>query len=517
MSHHEAQEVLLALLDPNRSLWVATTDTTDYAPLTGEHDVDVAVVGGGITGLTAALLLLRRGASVTLLEGSRIAAGTTGYTTAKITSLHSLTYAQLVKEKGPEKARLYGEANQAAIEQIATLVEELGIDCQLRRAPAYTYTLDPAQRQAIEDEVAAAESLGLPATFTTETDLPYGVAAAVRFDNQAHFHPRQYALVLARAIEAAGGRIFEHSRTVDIDEGGGVVVVRTEDGEVRAQAAVVATLLPFLDIGGFFAKAHPSRSYALAARCRGAVPQGMYISVDSPTRSIRPVDLDGAPGLVLGGSSHKPGDADDTEGYYRDLEAWALETFDVEAVEQRWSAQDYVTIDQVPYIGRCPRTDRVFVGTGYKKWGMTGGTVAGMIAADLISDRDNPWVGVFDATRVGDRQAAKRFVKENAQVGAHFVKDRVQRLRAGDAADVAPGDGGVVRIDGKAVGVYRDPSGELQAVSVTCTHMGCTLNWNRAEKSWDCPCHGSRFTSSGEVIEGPATQALERVTVDGSD
>lgn len=507
----------MALLDPNRSLWLAATSPTLYQGLSGSHEADVVVVGGGITGLTTALLLAERGVSVVLVEGARLCAGTTGYTTAKVTSLHSLTYAHLVDEMGEEKARLYGEANQAAIEHVAAWVESLAIDCQFTRAAAYTYTTDPGQRAAIEAEVSAARALGLPASFTQETDLPYPVEAAVRFDDQAHFHPYRYALGLASAIHAAGGRIFEGSRAVDIDELDGGVVVSTEGGEVHAGAAVVATLLPFLDIGGFFAKAHPSRSYAMSVRCRGPVPEGMYLSVDSPTRSVRPVDLDGGRGLILGGASHKPGEADDTRHFYRDLEAWARETFDVEAMEHRWSAQDYTSIDRVPYIGRCPRTDRVFVGTGFKKWGMTAGTVAGMVNADLITGRDNPWLKVFDATRIDGMQSAKKFVKENVSVGMHFIKDRIEGLRAADVEELQPGQGGLVRIDGRAVGAYRDPSGRIHALSVTCTHMGCALKWNLAETSWDCPCHGSRFTPTGIVIEGPATQPLMQIHVEGVD
>jgi glycine/D-amino acid oxidase-like deaminating enzyme/nitrite reductase/ring-hydroxylating ferredoxin subunit len=485
-----------------------------YPHLRGTHEAGVVVVGGGITGLTTSLLLARRGVSVVLVEAGRLCGGTTGYTTAKVTSLHSLTYARLIEQLGEDKARRYGEANQAAIEQIASLIDSLDIDCQFIRASAYTYTRDPAQRRLIEAEVSAAQALGLPATLTQETDLPYVVEAAVRFDDQAHFHPYLYARGLATGVIAAGGRIFEGSRAVDIDEDDGKVIVKTAAGEVRAEAAVVATLLPFLDIGGFFAKAHPSRSYAMSVRCRGPVPKGMYISIDSPTRSVRPVDLDGTPGLIVGGGSHKPGEAEDTDAFYRDLETWARATFDVEAVEQRWSAQDYVTVDQVPYIGRCPRTKSVFVATGYKKWGMTAGTVAGMINADLITGAENRWVDVFDATRVGGVEAAKKFVKENVSVGVHFVKDRIERLTARDLDDLHPGQGGLVRTGEGTAGAYRDPSGRVHAVSVTCTHLGCSLKWNAAETSWDCPCHGSRFTYTGAIIEGPATQPLTPIEVE---
>jgi Rieske Fe-S protein len=229
---------------------------------------------------------------------------------------------------------------------------------------------------------------------------------------------------------------------------------------------------------------------------------------------VRPVNIEGSPGLVLEGSSHKPGQTEDTERYYTGLEAWARETFEVEAIEYRWSAQDYTTVDQVPYIGRCPRTNKIYVATGYKKWGITSGTVAGMIIADLISGRDNPWLQVFDATRIGTGRAAMKFVKENASVGMHFVKDRLARLRAGDVHDLAPGTGGLVRVEGNTIGAYRDKSGKIHAVSVTCTHMGCSLKWNPAETSWDCPCHGSRFTNTGDIIEGPATQPLEQIPVE---
>lgn len=504
----------MAALDPNVSLWMATTPGTSYPRLSGNHDADVVVVGAGITGLTTALLLAQSGASVVVVEAHRVGTGTTGYTTAKVTSLHSLIYAFLIKQLGQDKARLYGQANQAAIEQIATLVDSLGIDCEFTRAPAYTYTVDPDQRGSIEAEVSAAQSLGLPALLAEDSELPYPIEAAVRFDDQAHFHPRRYTLGLASALEAAGGVVFEQSRAIDIDERDGAVLVQTTGGQVWAKAAVVATLLPFLDIGGYFAKAHPSRSYALSVRCPGPVPAGMYLSRDSPTRSVRPVEIAGLAGLVVEGSGHKPGQTEDTTRFYTDLETWVRNRFEVEAVDYRWSAQDYTSIDQVPYIGRCPRTTAVYVATGYNKWGMTGGTAAGMIITDLINGRNNPWLEVFDATRVGTGQAVTKFVKENASVGMHFVKDRLQRLAAGQLADLSPGTGGIVQVDGQTVGAYRETSDTIHTVSLTCTHLGCSLKWNPAELSWDCPCHGSRFTYTGEVIEGPATQPLEQIPID---
>jgi glycine/D-amino acid oxidase-like deaminating enzyme len=467
-------------LRPNPSHWLLTEPPEPaHPPLDGATEADVVVVGAGITGLTTALLLLDGGASVVVLDAHPIAAGTTGSTTAKVTALHGLTYDRLLREQGEERARQYAEANQAAVGVVADLVARTGADCQLERRPAITYTADRARVAELEAEVAAAQRLGLPASFTTETGLPYEVAGAVRFDDQAQIHPRRYCRALAAAVVAAGGRIHESTRVTGVDERDGRVVASTEWGhEVSGDHLVIATLLPFFDMGGFFAKAHPHRSYAMAVRVGGEVPQAMCYGVDSPSRSIRTLRFDdGAEGLVVGGNGHKVGTEPDTEGQYADLERWARATFDVQSVEARWSAQDYETVDGIPYIGRSPRTSRVLVATGFKKWGMTGGTVAARLLADRIAGVHNPWAPVFDATRVDPGPSLKTFVQENLDVGKHFVQHQVQRLT------------------GKA--------------RPTCTHLGCPLNWNPAESSWDCPCHGSRFDEAGAVLEGPATKPLD--------
>ena len=462
---------------PNPSHWLLTEPPDpSYPPLTVSATADVVVVGAGITGLTTALLLLDDGASVVVLDAHPIAAGTTGSTTAKVTSLHGLTYDRLLREQGEDRARQYADANQTAVGLIADLVAGTGADVQLERRPAITYTTDPDRVGEIEAEVAAAQRLGLPATFTRDTGLPYDVAAAVRFDDQAQLHPRRYCRALAEAVVAAGGAIHESTRVMKVDEADGAVVAEVEGGPtVRAQHAVVATLLPFVDAGGFFAKAHPYRSYAMAVRTAGEVPQAMCYGVDSPSRSTRTLRFDdGSEGLVVGGNGHKVGAEPDTEGQYADLERWGRETFAVESVEARWSAQDYETVDGIPYIGRSPRTSRILVATGFKKWGMTGGTVAARLLSDRLAGRPNPTAPVFDATRVDAGPSLKTFLEENLDVARHLVGGHARRLR---------GQG-----------------------TPTCTHLGCATNWNPAERSWDCPCHGSRFAEDGTVLEGPATK-----------
>lgn len=501
-------------MSAHRSVWLATSEQPSFPALDQDLDVDVAVVGAGITGLTAALLLQRDGASVALIEADRIGAGTTGGTTGKVTAQHSLTYAALIDKHGEDKARQYAEANQQAIDTIERLAREASADCQLERAPAYVYTQAAPDREELEAEHAAAVRLGLPATLTTDVDLPFPVELALRFDDQAHFHPTRYTAALARTLAAGGAHIFEHTRATGVDEHLDHAMVRTPGGDVRAGHVVLATLLPFVDRGGFFAKASPSLAYGVAARLRSDAPAGMHINIGSPTRSTRPWIEGDRRGLIIVGESHPTGHGDAGPGRWGALERWAREHFDVESFEYRWSAQDYTTVDDVPYVGRSPRMSRTFVATGFKKWGLTNGTAAAQVLTDLVAGRDNPWTQVFDATRIGDAHTVKKLVEENVHVGKRFVEDRVARLRAGTVAHLRPGDGGMVKVDGDTVGAYRDATGAVHAVSITCTHMGCTLHWNGAETSWDCPCHGSRFATDGKVLNGPAVEPLARIDVD---
>lgn len=385
---------------------------------------------------------------------------------------------------------------------VVDLVAAYGIDCELEGADAITYTESAERVGDIEAEVEAAQRAGLPASFTTDTDLPYPVAGAIRLGDQAQFHPRKYCLGLAEAICAAGGTIFERTRALDVIDGSGTLT--TDRGTLQA-GAVLATHLPFPADGGYFARAEPLRSYALAGRVGGALPQGMYISVDEPTRSVRSA----AGGwLIVGGEGHKVGHDHDTTQRYAALEAWARERYDVEVVGYRWSAQDYKTADGIPYVGLMTAgSRRTFVATGYGKWGMTNATAA-IILADLIGARDNPWAATFDSTRLAPRQSLKQLVSENLDVAKRFVGDRVGALRAGGADELAPGTGGIVKLAGDTAAAFRDDDGVLHAVSPTCTHLGCQVSLNTAERTWDCPCHGSRFDIDGRVLEGPAVKDL---------
>ena len=489
------------------SLWLETAARPPRGPLAEDIRVDVAVVGAGIVGLTTALLLKRTGARVAVLEARRVAAGATGYNTAKLSSLHGTTYQQLVGSHGRELARLYGEANEAGIRRIEEITGELGIDCDLRRKPNLTYAEDASDRETIEQEVEAAQGLGLPASLVETCDLPFPIEAAVRFEEQAEFHPVKYSSALADAVEGDHGSVFEETMVVSVD-GGSPCRVHTESGAtVTADRVVVATHLPFLDRGLYFARCHPERSYVVAARVDEA-PAEMYLSTESPAHSIRAHLLDGERWLLVGGESHKTGQDDEAERYRR-LLAYTRERFGIEEAELHWATQDQMPVDGVPYVGRSdPLTENVFIATGFRKWGLAMGTAAAMTLARTLEGHASPWRELFESNRVRARASATDFVKENANVGFHFFADRITRRKSAD--DLAPGEGAVVRAGVGQRAVYRDDDGRVHALSARCTHLGCIVDWNGAERTWDCPCHGSRYAWDGAVVHGPAVRPLER-------
>jgi glycine/D-amino acid oxidase-like deaminating enzyme/nitrite reductase/ring-hydroxylating ferredoxin subunit len=506
----EGQRVSEAHSTTNISYWVDSTAASEHPSLEGTVDVEVAIVGAGIVGLTAARLLKRSGKTVAVIEMDRMVRGVTGYTTAKITSGHSLIYQQLENKHGEDVARVYAMANQDALEKMSGWIEEEAIACDFERRPNFVYSDRNASKTSIEKEADAARRAGLDVSLVTDADLPFEIAAAVRLDNQAQFHPRKYLLHFGRDIVGDGSHIFENSRVVDISEGDRCVV-KTGAGTVIANHVVLATHYPFWDRGLLFPRVHPKRSYVIAGPVgEASVPDGMYISVDQPTRSIRTIRDADRTLLMVGGNGHGTGQKYDTENEYKDLERWMSHRFGVSQVTYRWSTHDGVAVDLLPYAGTARRgTDRIYTATGFGKWGMTNGTAAAMVISDAILGVPNEFAPLFDPHRLTIRASASKLVSENTKVAWHWLSDRVKHPQEGAFEGLEPGQTAVKGVAPKQVAGYRDEEGRLHTVSATCTHLGCIVAWNEAEKSWDCPCHGSRFDPDGRVLHGPAVRDLQ--------
>ena len=495
------------------SFWIDSTAETSY-PKMKNVTVDVAIIGAGITGITAAYLLKKAGKTVALVEAQKIATSASGHTTAKVTSLHQLIYATLIDRHGEDKARLYGESNQAGVEFVASTVEAEGIDCDFKRNETYSFAEDKKNLDKIQKEYGAAVKLGLPAEFVTETTLPFEIAGAIKFNNQAEFHVRKYLLHLANTITGDGSYIFEDSRVQTVDEGTPCTVY-ANDTTLQATDVLLTTHLPIVDTGLFFAKTYPQRSYIIGAKIsEEKAPKGMYIGVGKNYHSIRTTPTeDGDLLLLVGGGGHKVGEKSQTEESYQELDRYLHSHFGIDKVDYRWSSQDYESFDKLPYIGKLtPANDHVYVATGYSLWGMSKGTMAGMLLADLVRGIANPWADLYDSLRATPFVTTES-IKNNLDVGKHWVVDRLKGIEKWSVDDVEPGEGKIITLDGEKVGVYKDEAGKVTAVNATCPHLACIVNWNSAEKSWDCPCHGGRFTCEGKVIQGPAVKDLEQKVV----
>ncbi len=494
------------------SYWIATSPETGFSHLSEDGRADVTVIGGGIAGVTTAFLLKQAGLTVILLEAGRIVRGATGYTTAKITSLHRLIYRDLIDRFGSTKARQYADANQAGIDMIASLVREYAIPCSFERKPAYTYAESEEGRDLALAEAEAAQGLGLPASFTEEVGLPVETHGAVVLEDQAQFHPRNYLLLLAGHLPGDGSYIFEMTRALNIEEQGDEVQVRTDRGTLTSDHVVLATHYPIYDRpGSYFARMQASRSYALGLRIDEPFPVGIFINADGPVHSWRSQPAaDDSELVIVTGEDHDTGKVTDTRARYNSLDEYARSVYPARTVAYHWSAQDYITADRVPYIGPLAEGhERIYVATGFGKWGMAVGTAAGMILSDLIRGRTNPWAEVFDPARFEERPGYPDQVQKRLQsAGGTITVDASWFDR--EVAAIPPGEGKIIEADGQRVAVYRDEQGALHALDPTCMHMACTVAWNNAERSWDCPCHGSRYDAYGRVIESPTVKDLAR-------
>jgi len=493
------------------SVWMATEDIPSRPALTKDITVDVCVVGAGISGLTIAYLLAEEGRSVVVLDKGPIAGGETSRTTAHLVNALDDRYFELESMHGERGVRLAAESHTAAIDRIETIVAKESIACDFERLDGYLFVSPGDSMEVVNQELEATHRAGL-VNVERIGRAPlegFDTGPCLRFPRQAQFHPLKYLNALSKAIEKKGGLIFNKTQVEEFKDGA-PGHVKTSNGQVvTAGAIVVATNTPVNDWVTIHTKQTASRTYVIGMRVpKGAVTKALFWDTPDPYHYIRLTDAAGHDVLVVGGEDHKTGQADDTEERFERLEAWTRERFPVAGeVDFRWSGQIMDPIDGLAFIGRNPGDDNIYVVTGNSGNGMTYAMIAGILITDLILGRKNEWESLYDPSRITLR-AAPEFLKENLNVAAQFV----DYATAGDVDrmdEIAVGTGALVREGLKKMAVYRDSHGELHKCSAICPHLGCIVDWNSTEKTWDCPCHGARFDPYGKVLNGPANTGLE--------
>lgn len=460
--------------------------------LKGDISTEVAVIGAGLAGILTAYMLQERGVSVVVIEKDQVGCGITKNTTAKITSQHGLIYQKLLRYKGEERAREYARANQAAIEQFQEISNRLQIDCDYEIVPNYVYSLKGEEK--IRREVEAAKRMGLPALYTKETTLPFQVKAAIRLENQAQFHPIKFMEGVAKELT-----IYEHTNIIELKKNGLII---TEQGNVKAKSIVIATHYPFINTPGYyFLRLHQERSYvtALQGWKKEESPwKGMYIDEDKNGFSFRSYkDY-----LLLGSGYHRTGDKNPLNAYER-IETNARKWYPDASIEYRWSNQDCITPDGIPYIGRySARTPNIYIATGFNKWGMTSSMAAARIICDMIINKESEDEKVFYPRRLMF-SGSKVLLKDTGIIAKSQLLERL-KIPQDKLEDIQPNQAGTVNYNGQKYGVYRDKENRYYFVTTKCPHLGCSLEWNQNELTWDCPCHGSRFDYRGRLISNPA-------------
>lgn len=484
------------------SIWMSTSPGVELPVLESDLEVDVCIVGGGMTGLLCAWELIAAGRSAVVIEQRRIAASVTGFTTSKLTSQHGLKYSAITRTRGAEAAHAYGDVNQRALERIFNLVAQLNIDADLERRDAYVYASAPQTRDAVRAEARDAAAAGLPASFTDDVPLPFATAGAVVFSGQAQLHPRKLLLPLAQALIERGCPVFEQSKATGVTPGMPFCTVELENGaRVRAKHVVLATLAPSPLGRELWRHLYCHQGYAVAAPVDGPdpLPTGVFINADRPMRSLRTIESAGDTRLLQVGGSAWVANPATGDTPWDDLDHWAQEHFSTATSTYRWTTQDYSSTDDMPLIGALPNAPQVLVATGFGGWGLTTAGVAAELAADVIDGRTKPWHKLFDPAR-------DLPVMDPRIVSSH--RTGLQLDPRATLASLPPGGAIVLPLDGEEVAAYRDPGGKLHTVSAVCPHLGCIVLWDPAQTHWACPCHGSTFAPDGAVTHGPARESL---------
>ena len=502
------------------SLWMATAEMPSYPPLTEDATADVCIVGAGIAGITTAYLLTQAGKRVVVLDDGPVGGGETGRTTAHLSNAIDDRFYRIEHLHGERGSRIAAASHGAAIDRIEAIVRAEGIDCDFERVDGYLFLGGDGEEEELARELEAAHRAGLNDVEPLDRipKVPFDSGPCLRFPRQGQFHPLAYLMALARAVTRNGGRIYTGSHVAEFEPKPRRPQVKTtEKKTVTADAMVFATNSPINDWVKMHTKQSAYRTFVVGCRVpRGSVPKALYWDTSNPYHYVRiQSGVNGSDVLIVGGEDHKTGQKDDAAERFIRLEAWAYDRFPmIRSVDYRWSGQVMEPVDHVAFIGHNPGSDgkNVYIVTADSGQGMTHCTIAGMLITDLITGRATSWESLYDPSRVS-LKAGVEFARQNLNVAAQY-RDYITPGEVSSPDEIARGSGAIIRRGRHKVAVYRDETGAVHERSAVCTHLFCIVDWNSTEKTWDCPCHGSRFDPLGKVVNGPAVAPLAEVEDD---
>lgn len=476
-----------------------------------ETTYDALIIGGGITGLTTALLIQESGKNCILAEAHTLGFGTTGGTTAHINTFLDNSYNYIEKDFGEQGAKLVASACKEAIDIVASFVSRYNIDCDFEYKKGVLYAQNDKEVEELNEILEASTKAGASVNSVTEVPVPVNFQSAISFDQQAQIHPLKYIYGLTEEFLKLGGVILQNTMIKSTEKSDGYHVASSDNASVKTKKIIYATHIP-PGINLLHFRCAPYKSYVLGIKLSDEnYPSDLAYDLKDPYHYFRSQEIDGEKYLILGGDDHKSGQANPEESY-KSLENYAREHYNVSSIAFKWSAQYFVPADGLPYIGKLPGFDEdVFVATGFSGNGITLGSISGKILRDLVLGNTNPYADLFSPGRIKPIAGFTEFVKENANVAYRFVADRISVKDIESLSEIRSDEGKIVEYKNEKLAIYKDAGGEIHALSPVCTHAGCIVNWNQVEKSWDCPCHGARYDIEGNVLTGPASKELQKI------
>ncbi|MEG0153031.1 MAG: FAD-dependent oxidoreductase [Cellulosilyticaceae bacterium] len=492
----------------NESLWIAGSKGMRFKALKENIDVELLIIGGGLVGVNTAYLLSKEGVDVTLVDAGLIGYSTSGRNTGKLTPQSGLVYAQIKKKYGIDKAKEFYNTSQSAFRLIEETIKAYNIPCELEKMPSYIYTERLNQMASFEEEYKVYEELGIQGELVNKIDLPIHIKIAISQTEAGAYNPKKYIDGLVPILVNQGVKIYENTPVTHIQKDKSAYELTIADTfKIKARQVILCSQYPFYDHYSFYlTRLRPEASYIVAGEYTKDFPHASFINLDHPTRSFRPYYTNNKKWLLIGGDNHKVGQ--DMTNHYEELMAYGRSTFGIENYAYKWGAQDYKTSDEVPYIGYLnEHSDNMYVATGFNKWGNINAMVAARLISRMIVDKKSSDVSVYDPSRSKDYFTGT-YIKENSNTIFEWIKSKIKPTD-GKLPDES-GSATIIKIDGKKYGVYKGDEGKLHILDITCPHMGAELNWNQTDKTWDCPCHGSRFSYEGKVVKGPATYTLHK-------